>query len=128
MRVYLGTTADEVSDFLEDLTLDIADVYAPTEIYKATHQEMDEEEIEYSLSILAAEDALDLVGDSTGAPIVLAFEIPEELLGDFDEISAVPQGPLHWKQVEAVFTVGDDAEDLTWFAPQEVPTLIEEWL
>ena len=47
MRVYLGTTADELQEFLSEGTLDIAEVYAPTPIYSATHPEMDEEEVEY---------------------------------------------------------------------------------
>jgi hypothetical protein len=124
----LGTTADEVQEFLKELTLDIPDVYAPTEIFRSTHPEMDEEELEYSLSLLAAEDALDLVDENSGAPLVIAFEVAEEALGDFDEISAALLAPLHWKQVEAIFTVGDSAEDLTWFAPQEAAASIEEWL
>jgi hypothetical protein len=128
MRVYLGTTADEVNDFLTELTLDVPDLYAPTSIYRQSHPEMDEEEIEYSLSLLAAEDALDLESEGSGIPVVLAFEVSEDILIDFDEISGVPTRALHWKEVEAVFTVGDDIEDLTWFAPQEVPSLIEEWL
>jgi hypothetical protein len=128
MRVYLGTTADEVQEFLKELTLDIPDVYAPTTIFRSTHPEMDEEELEYSLSLLAAEDALDLVDDDSGAPLVIAFEVADEALGDFDEISAAVLAPLHWRQVEAIFTVGDSAEDLTWFAPQEAAASIEEWL
>ena len=35
MRVYLGTTADEVNDFLTELTLDVPDLYAPTTIYRS---------------------------------------------------------------------------------------------
>lgn len=127
MRVYLGTTADEVQEFLKELTLDIPDVYAPTDIFRSTHPEMDEEELEYSLSLLAAEDALDLADELSGAPLVIAFEVAEEALGDFDEMSAALLAPLHWRQVEAIFTVGDSAEDLTWFAPQEAAASIEEW-
>jgi hypothetical protein len=128
MRVYLGSTADEVQEFLKELTLDVPDVYAPTEIFRATHPEMDDEELEYSLSLLAAEDALDLADEKSGAPLVIAFEVAEESLGDFDEISAALMAPLHWSQVEAIFTVGDSADDLTWFAPQEAAASIEEWL
>jgi hypothetical protein len=128
MRIYFGSTADELQEFLKELTLDLPDVYAPTPIFCQTHPEMDEEEIEFSLSLLAAEDALDLEGDGSGAPLVVACEVPEEILGDFDEISATLSAPLHWKYVEAIFTVGEDAEDLTWYAPQEAASSIEEWL
>jgi hypothetical protein len=128
MRVYLGTTADELQEFIDDSSLDIAEVYAPTPIYSATHPEMDEEELEYSLSLLAAEDALDLVDDQSGAPLVIALEVAEEQLGAFDEISAEVRSPLSWSSVEAVFLVGEDADDLTWFAPQEATLSIAEWL
>jgi hypothetical protein len=89
---------------------------------------MDEEEIEYSLSLLAAEDALELTDDQSGSALVLAFEIPVEVLGDFDEVSAVVQVPLVWTMMEAIFLVGEDADDLTWFAPQEASNLIDEWM
>jgi len=128
MRVYLGTTADELQDFLREGTLDIPEVYAPTPIYSATHPDMDEEEIEYSLSLLAAEDALDFMDDQSGAAIVIALEVVEEQLGAFDEISVEVLSPLIWSTVEAVFLVGEDAEDLTWFAPQEAEVSITEWL
>jgi 8-oxo-dGTP pyrophosphatase MutT (NUDIX family) len=128
MRVYLASTADELKDFLSDLSLDVDEVYAPTPIYSATHPDMDEEEVEYSLSLLAAEDALELIDDKSGAPLVLAFEVSTHALGDFDEVSAVVQVPLVWEMLEAIFLVGEDADDLTWFAPQEAQNLIDEWM
>ena len=128
MRVYLASTADELKEFLESQSLAIDEVYAPTPIYSATHPEMDEEEIEYSLSLLAAEDALELMDDHSGAALVLAFEIPEELLGTFDEVSSTVTAPIDWKMMEAIFLVGEDAEDLTWFAPQEAESSIEQWM
>jgi hypothetical protein len=30
--------------------------------------------------------------------------------------------------MEAIFLVGEDADDLTWFAPQEAESNLEEWL
>lgn len=128
MRVYLASTADELQDFFTEKTLDIAEVYAPTDIYCSTHPEMDEEEIEYSLSLLAAEDSLELTDEQSGAPLVIAFEVPAEYLGAFDEISAEVLKPLDWKHVEAIFEVGDGADDLTWYAPQEAELRLSLWL
>ena len=128
MRVYLASTADELQEFLVEKTLEVNEVYAPTPIYSSTHPEMDEEEIEFSLSLLAAEDSLELTDDHSGAPIVIAFEIPDSQMGAFDEVSANLTAPLQWSFVEAVFLVGDEPEDLTWFAPQEVEVMIAEWL
>lgn len=128
MRIYFGSTADELQVFLQELTLDLPDAYAPTPIFSSTHPEMDQEEIEYSLSLLAAEDALELVEEKSGHALVIACEVPLEILGDFDEISATLNKALHWSQVEAIFIIGDDIEDLTWYAPQEAAASIEEWL
>jgi 5,10-methenyltetrahydromethanopterin hydrogenase len=128
MRVYLASTADELKEFLESQSLIIDEVYAPTPIYSATHPEMDEEELEYSLSLLAAEDALELMDDLSGAALVLAFEIPEEMLGTFDEVSSTITAPIDWKMMEAIFLVGEDADDLTWFAPQEAESSIDQWM
>lgn len=128
MRVYLASTADELKEFLEVQSLVIDEVYAPTPIYSATHPEMDEEELEYSLSLLAAEDSLELMDDLSGAGLVLAFEIPAEMLGTFDEISATVTAPIDWKMLEAIFLVGEDADDLTWFAPQEAESSIDQWM
>lgn len=128
MRVYLASTADELQEFLQERSLEISEVYAPTPIYVATHPEMDEEEIEFALSLLAAEDALELTDDQSGAPMVIAFEIPDQLLGASDEVSANLTAPLLWTMVEAIFLVGDEPEDLTWFAPQESESMIADWL
>lgn len=128
MRIYFGSTADELKDFLRELTIGLPDVYTPTPIFSSTHADMDEEEIEYSLSLLAAEDALELLSEDSGVALVIACEVPEEILSDFDEVSAVLTSDIKWSQVEAIFTVGEDCEDLTWFAPQEAASLIEEWL
>lgn len=128
MRVYLASTGDELRDFFNEKTLEVPEVYAPTDIYCSTHPEMDEEEIEYSLSLLAAEDSLELTDDSSGAPLVIAFEVPGEYFGGFDEVTAALLKPLEWKQVEAIFEVGEDADDLTWFAAQEAELRIDDWL
>lgn len=128
MRVYLGSTADELQEFLEIGELAVDEVYAPTEIYSATHPELDEEEIEYSLSLLAAEDALELADNYSGCSLVLAFEIGEESLSSFDEVAAQLSRPLTWDSLEAIFVVGDDSEDLTWFAPQEAESSLPLWL
>jgi hypothetical protein len=77
---------------------------------------------------LAAEDALELTDDQSGAAIVLAFEVAHEVLGQFDEVSAVVEVPLVWEMLEAIFLVGEDADDLTWYAPQEAVNLIDEWM
>jgi hypothetical protein len=128
VRTYLPISHKELANFLEAKTLDVNIMYAPTPSFQDENIDCDEEELEYSLSLLAAEDALDLVDDQSGAPLVIALEVVEEQLGAFDEISAEVRSPLVWSTVEAVFLVGEDADDLTWFAPQEAALSVAEWL
>lgn len=81
-----------------------------------------------TLSLLAAEDALELRDEQSGSALVLACEISSEALGAFDEVSAELLRPIRWENVEAIFIVGEDSEDLTWFAPQEAQNSIANWL
>ena len=57
MRGYAAMTAQEVSDFVSSETLEASDIYAPTASFLAAHSDLDEEEIEFTLSMVAAEDA-----------------------------------------------------------------------
>ncbi|MTA94804.1 MAG: hypothetical protein F2533_02745, partial [Actinobacteria bacterium] len=80
MRGYLAMTATEVLEFIETRTFDVSDIYAPTAVFLSNNSELDEEEIEYTLSMVAAEDAIDLKAESSGSALVLAFEIPESMI------------------------------------------------
>jgi hypothetical protein len=128
MRAYVGVTAQELSEFLTSGSLDVSDVYAATEFFITSNADLDEEEVEYTLSLVAAEDAQDLVAAETGAPLVLAFEISEDIIEAKHEMSVSLSAPLSWKNLECCFEISDDGEELTWFATQEISEKITEWL
>jgi hypothetical protein len=128
MRAYVGVTAEEVRDFLESGALDVSDVYAVTGVFIAHNNELDEEEIEYTLSLVAAEDALELVTQTSGAACVLAFEVPDELIESTHDMSITLRAPLAWKYLECCFEVSEDGEELTWFATQEIASNISSWI
>jgi hypothetical protein len=128
MRAYVGVTAQELSEFLKSATLDVSDVYAATEFFIKSNSDLDEEEVEYTLSLVAAEDAQDLVAAETGAPLVLAFEVSEDIIEAKHEMSISLSAPLSWKNLECCFEISDDGEELTWFATQEISEKITEWL
>jgi hypothetical protein len=128
MRAYVGVTAQELSEFLKSATLDVSDVYAATDFFIKSNSDLDEEEVEYTLSLVAAEDAQDLVAAVTGAPLVLAFEISEDIIEAKHEMSGSLSAPLSWKNLECCFEISDDGEELTWFATQEISEKITEWL
>lgn len=128
MRGYLAMTATEVLEFIETRTFDVSDIYAPTAVFLSNNSELDEEEIEYTLSMVAAEDAIDLKVEGSGSPLVLAFEIPESMISESHEMSISLTTALTWDQLECAFEVSDDGEELTWFATQEIPQNIQGWL
>jgi hypothetical protein len=128
MRGYAAMTAQEVSDFASSGTLEASDIYAPTRSFLAAHSDLDEEEIEFTLSMVAAEDALEMKSAGTGAACVLAFEIPQELIAESHEMSVSLSGSLSWSELQCLFEVSADGQELTWFATQEISQNLSTWL
>ncbi|CAB4334245.1 MAG: hypothetical protein F2896_02325 [Actinobacteria bacterium] len=128
MRAYVGVTAQEVKDLLESGQLDVSDVYAATGVFIAQNNDLNEEEIEYTLSLIAAEDAVELKSSGTGSACVLAFEVPDGIISETYEMSISLSAPLTWEYLECCFEVSDDGEELTWFATQEIANNISAWL
>jgi hypothetical protein len=128
MRGYVAMTAKEVQEFLASGTFDVSDIYAPTSQFIVDHQDLDDEEIEYTLSMVAAEDVLEMKSATSGAACVLAFEIPANVISDSHDMSVSLSAPLIWENVDCLFEVSSDGEELTWFATQEIAENIESWL
>jgi len=128
MRGYVAMTAKEVQEFLASGTFDVSDIYAPTSQFIVDNQELDDEEIEYTLSMVAAEDALEMKTATSGAACVLAFEIPANVISESHDMSVSLSAPLIWENVDCLFEVSSDGEELTWFATQEIAENIESWL
>ena len=128
MRGYVAMTAKEVQEFLASGTFDVSDIYAPTSQFIVDNQDLDDEEIEYTLSMVAAEDALEMKTATSGAACVLAFEIPANVISESHDMSVSLSVPLIWENVDCLFEVSSDGEELTWFATQEIAENIESWL
>ena len=120
MRGYVAMTAQEVAEFMASGLFDVSDVYAPTSQFIVDHQDLDDEEIEYTLSMVAAEDALEMKTATTGAACVLAFEVPAESISESHDMSISLSSPLKWESLECLFEVSSDGEELTWYATQEI--------
>jgi hypothetical protein len=127
MRGYVAMTAQEVADFLATGIFDVSDVYAPTSQFIVDHSDLDDEEIEYTLSMVAAEDAVDMKTPTSGRACVLAFEVPADMISESHDMSISLSAPLKWENLECLFEVSDDGEELTWFATQEIQTQLPEW-
>ena len=127
MRAYIGVTASEVQEFLQSGEFDVSDAYAATPTFIFSNSDLDEEEVEYTLSLIAAEDAVELL-DATGTACVLALEVPESIIEVEHEMSISLSAPLLWDYVQCCFEVSPDGQELTWFATQEIASNLVTWL
>ena len=127
MRAYIGVTASEVQEFLQSGEFDVSDAYAATPTFIFSNSNLDEEEVEYTLSLIAAEDAVALL-DAAGTACVLALEVPESIIEAEHEMSISLTAPLQWDYVQCCFEVSPDGQELTWFATQEIASNLVTWL
>jgi hypothetical protein len=125
MRSYVGVTFDELSALLEEKTLSVNTFFAATEDFNSEHPELDEEEREFILSMLAAEEALEL--REAGFGFVVAVEIPDEFITEQGADSITTDGAITLDWVACFFLVSPDGEDLTWYGVQEVGPLLPSW-
>ena len=125
MRSYVGVTFDELSALFEENALEVNTFFAATDEFVSEHPELDEEEREFILSMLAAEEALELREDGYG--FVVAAEIPDENISDQGADSITISGAIALDWVACIFLVSADGEDLTWFGVQEVGQLLPSW-
>ena len=125
MRCYVGVSIDELDDLLASTSISVPTLFAPTSEFISTHSELSEEEHEFILSMLAAEESLEL--GEAGQGYVLAVEVPDPLIKEIgaDSISIDVPVALDW--VACIFLVSPDGEDLTWFAIQEVASMLPSW-
>jgi len=107
MRTYVGVSIEELEALLASTSISIPTLFAATTEFVATHSELGEEEHEFILSMLAAEESLELREGEQGYVLVDA--------------------PIALEWVPCIFLVSPDGEDLTWFAIQEVASLLPGW-
>ncbi len=125
MRSYVGVTSQELDSLMQSQQISIPTLYAPTSEFMATHSELGEEEQEFILSMLAADESLELNNGGNG--FVIAVEIPENKITASGADSIEISEPITLDWVACVFLVSPDGEDLTWFAIQEVSQHLPSW-
>jgi hypothetical protein len=125
MRAYVGLTFEEVSALISGEPLKIEILFAATAEFVATHSELDEEEREFILTMLAAEESLDLREEGFG--FVLAGDIPAHVIIEEGADSIKVSEEINRDWAACIFLVSPDGEDLTWYAIQEVENLLPSW-
>ena len=111
MRAYLAMSIEELRDFyaLKKFAPEI--VYAPTIKFITENPELDEEEAEYEISMIAARNS---------GGYVIALEVTDQQISQHLEESVVLSEPVIWESVEALFVYDSNDDELTWYATQEI--------
>jgi len=128
MRGYLPVTVEEIAAFLESQVMECGPLYAPTIKFLAANSDMDEEEGEFILSMLAADEALEMRLNPANPGFILALEVSDPEIAEHGENFVTLNEVAKWESVQCAFLVSPDGEELTWFATQEIKLALQEWL
>jgi hypothetical protein len=128
MRGYLPVTVEEIATFLESQAMECGPLYAPTIKFLTANSDMDEEEGEFILSMLAADEALEMRADTEKPGFILALEVSDPEIAEHGENFVILKDVAKWESVQCAFLVSSDGEELTWFATQEIKPALQEWL
>jgi hypothetical protein len=127
VRTYLPISHKELENFLEARTLDVNLAYAPTPSFQEENIDCDEEELEYLLSVIAGEKALDLCLTQKAPGIVLALEIAQQQIGEIYADHITVTSAILWEQVQCALLAFRGDDELVWFATQEIESHMNEW-
>jgi len=127
MRAYLPLSHDELAAFLNNGSKELESILAPTPFYVGENEDLDEEEIEYLLSLEAAQASMEMRPSNKAPGIVLAIELEAQQVNTVNENSVTLNSPITWGQVQCALLLFPDEEELIWFATQEIEINLGEW-
>jgi hypothetical protein len=127
MRAYLPLSHDELAAFLNNGSKELESILAPTPFYVGENEDLDEEEIEYLLSLEAAQASMQMRPSNKAPGIVLAIELEAQQVNTVNENSVTLNSPTTWEQVQCALLLFPDEEELIWFATQEIEINLGEW-
>ena len=128
MRGYLPVSIEEISEFLNSGSMECGPLYAPTIKFLTANNDLDEEEGEFSLSMLAADEALELRTSDKSPGFILALEVSDAEISEHGENFVNLKAAAPWESVQCAFLVSPDGEELTGFATQEISSSLGDWL
>jgi hypothetical protein len=129
MRGYLALTPDELVQLLSNNRISVETAFVPTSQFKSSNPELGEEESEYILSLLAAEDSISYQEDSARLSFVLAVDLVPSQIGEESDVEVTLLSPIEFSQVDCLFVGNANTDDgeLTWYAAQEIAIQLPNW-
>jgi hypothetical protein len=129
MRGYIAITPDELAELIKDEEISVESAFIPTSIFKAANSELGEEESEYILSLLAADDSISYQGDNAKFSFALAVDLEDSQIGSELDVEVNLTSPIKFSQVDCLFVgeVNSEEGELTWYAAQEIALHLPSW-
>jgi hypothetical protein len=127
MRAYLPVSHEELFAFLKSGSKVVDSILAPTPFYVGENEDLGEEEIEYLLSLEAAQESIQMRVSTMAPGIVLAIELEDVQVNTVNENSVTLNSAITWEQVQCALLLFPDEEELIWFATQEIELNLAEW-
>lgn len=129
MRGYLAITPDELAELIKDGEISIETAFIPTNSFKAANSDLGEEESEYILSLLAADDSLSYQGETAKFSFALAVDLEDSQIGSELDVEVNLTSPVRFSQADCLFVgeVNSEEGELTWYAAQEIALHLPGW-
>ncbi len=130
MRGYVATTPSEIQGFFLSGSHHFAKVLT-VELGTSLDFQADpasQEEQEFELSWQAATQSREMQGRAAANGYVLALDLQQRQLGQVDGNQVNLLSDVLWSQVQSLLLAQSEEEELSWFAVQEIPTYLPQWL
>lgn len=129
MRAYVAITPPELQGFIDSGSFKASKAWIVNQTQSDDFESDSDtaEELEFESSLQAAVQSRATQGpDALG--MALAVDLATEQVGAIAENQVEVLSDLLWSQVQSLLLAESDEPELSWFAAQEIPTYLPQWL
>lgn len=129
MRAYIAITPSELQRFIAEGTFHAAhaSIVVSDDSSDVLTTSDDQEELEFETSWKTAEESRAMQSpDALG--LVLAVDLAKEQIGEVQGNHVSLLSNILWPQVQSLLLAESEEPELSWFAAQEIPTYLPQWL
>jgi hypothetical protein len=127
VRGYIPVKPLALAEFIADGTYRFSTAYVTTKVFFHENSEIDEEEREFELSWLAAQDSRRQQGFEESYGFVLAVDLTTSQVGVEIGYQIELLSDISWSQVNSLMVAESSELELTWYASQEIAENIHQW-
>lgn len=129
MRAYIAITPNELQGFINSGSFKASKALIVDQS-NAENLESDSEtveEMEFESSWQAAKESREMQGPEA-LGLVLAVDLEPDQMGAIEANHIEVLSVLLWSQVQSLLLAESEEAELSWFAAQEIPTYLPQWL